>query len=344
MQKNISAKIKTFFLLVFSCFLALVVLEVVARYIIRQPYYAFPEGYFVANEFYGYGLASNFRGTYSQPEFTISVNTNSQGLRDVEHVSDNGDFRILALGDSFTFGVGVELKDLYLSRLEQMLNRNKERGYSIIKAGVVGYSTFNEKEYLERIGLGFHPDLVMVQFWWDDLGIDRITYLADSGFLTSGRIKSNAQLRLFLNRHFRAYAFLRRVFTIISKKNLFAPKTFNEAEDQPGLEKKSAVTLKEFKEIEALCEKNRISCLFILIPPKELVYDDSVLRSQWESFRGLLSRNKIRYFDCLPVLKESALRGEVAFFKVDPHLNQNGHKIVAEGIYRYLSFEFKNIN
>jgi len=35
-------------------------------------------------------------------------------------------------------------------------------------------------------------------------------------------------------------------------------------------------------------------------------------------------------------LKEALSKKESAFFKVDPHLNRNGHKIIAEGIYKYL--------
>lgn len=62
--------------------------------------------------------------------------------------------------------------------------------------------------------------MVIVKFWWDDLGIDHITYLAETGFLTSDKIVNNAQLWLFFNRHFRSYALLRRFFTLTSKKTI----------------------------------------------------------------------------------------------------------------------------
>jgi len=327
--------IKIIFLFCFVSISTLICLELIARYIIRQPYYAFPEGYFVNNEFYGYELARNFRGQYSQPEFTILIDTNSQGLRDVDRSLSKEQFKILALGDSFTFGVGVELKDTYLSRLEQMINRSGGTKFSIIKAGIIGYSTYNEKVYLEQEGLNYHPDMVLVQFWWDDLGVDHVTYLAETGFLTSGKITSNLQLRLFLNRHFRSYALLRRLFTGISKKALFASRTADNLGSQSSINKKYAVTLKEFEEIDRFCQRNNINCWFLLIPPKEFVYNEMSLW-RWKSFCGILSKNNIQYLDCLPVLKEAYLKKESIFFKVDPHLNKNGHEIIAQAVYKYL--------
>ena len=191
------------------------------RLVLKQPYYAFPQGYFVENPHYGYSLAKNFKGNYSQPEFTISLDTNSYGLRDTEHSLKSDAWRILALGDSFSFGLGVALSDTYLSVLERKLNvPSRDKRVSIIKAGVVGYSTFNERLYLEREGFHWMPHLVLVQFWWDDLGVDRITLLADTGLLASGKINNFAHLRLFLNRHVRLYAFMRRLFTRQFKRAL----------------------------------------------------------------------------------------------------------------------------
>jgi hypothetical protein len=317
-----------------SLLLALFFLEFTARFIVKQPYYAFPDGYFVPNEFYGYALAKDFKGRYAQPEFNISIDTNSDGLRDIEHDSIVRAFKILALGDSFSFGVGVELESTYLSRLEQALNQDcGQEKFSVIKAGVVGYSTFNEKIYLIKKGLSYQPDLVLIQFWWDDLGVDRITYLSHMGFLTQGPIKNPQDFRLFLNRHVRSYALLRRVFSAISEKSLFPLRLANDDEDRLVLEAKAAVTLKEFKEIEALCALNHAKCLFVLIPPKEFVFKKN---SSWDYFCTVLSNNKVPYVDLLPVLKNAQATERPVFFNIDLHLNQNGHKVVAQELSRFL--------
>ncbi|MFZ2356550.1 MAG: SGNH/GDSL hydrolase family protein [Candidatus Omnitrophota bacterium] len=327
-------------LLLFCCYtflITVILLELFARFIIKQPYYAFPEGYFVEKESYGYGLAQNFKGIYSQPEFTISINTNSDGLRDKEHLPCDNCYKILALGDSFTFGDGVELNDTYLSILEDTLNKNANKKHEIIKAGVVGYSTYNERLYLEKKGLGYHPHLVFVQFWWDDLGIDKISYLAEAGFLTTGKIKSFARWRLFLNKNFRAYAFLRALYTKIFNKALFASKANFFPDSEDGLRQKLNITLRQFRNIEEFCKQNNTACLFLLIPLKEFVYDKGGFKKQWDVFRNFLDKNDIRYIDVTPQLTKAVNKGETVFFTVDPHLNKNGHRIVAEALYQYLS-------
>jgi len=329
--------IKLLFFCCYAFFIVVILLELFARFIIKQPYYAFPEGYFVEKEFYGYGLAQNFRGKYSQPEFTISINTNSDGLRDREHFPCDNCYKILALGDSFTFGDGVELNDTYLSILEDRLNKNANKKYEIIKAGVAGYSTYNEKLYLEKNGLKYHPDIVFVQFWWDDLGIDKISYLADTGFLTTGKIKSFAQWRLFLNKNFRAYAFLRALYTRIFNKALFASRANFFPDSEDVLRQKFNITLRQFKDIEEICKQNNIVCFFLLIPLKEFVYDKGGIKKEWDAFCDFLNQDDIKYIDITPQLIKAVNKGEAVFFIVDPHLNKNGHRIVAEALYQYLS-------
>lgn len=331
------SKLIKLFASVVATFICIVLLfEAYARFILKQPYYAFPDGYFVKNEFYGYELAKNFKGKYSQPEFTISIDTNSDGLRDVEH-PERGNYKILALGDSFTFGVGVELSETYLSLLEKMLNSHESGNkYSIIKAGIIGYSTYNERVYLGGKGINYNPDIVMVQFWWDDLGVDHLAYSAEAGFLTTGRITNFSQVRLFLNKYFRSYAFLRSIFSRKFNRAIFANRTQNELENEESIKIKSGITSKEFYKIEAVCNERNVKVLFILIPPKEFVYDKIGTQKQWDIFCDIINKGGTEYIDLLPVLKSSVGHGQEPFFKIDPHLNATGHRLVAQEILKYL--------
>ncbi len=308
-------------------------LELFVRFVLKQPYYAFPQGYFVENPHYGYSLAKNFKGTYSQPEFTIALDTNSYGLRDTEQNPKSDEWRILALGDSFTYGLGVELPDTYLSILERKLNRSFQgKRFSIIKAGVVGYSTFNERLYLEQEGFLWRPRLVLVQFWWDDLGIDRITLLADTGLLASGKINNSAHLRLFLNRRVRLYAFMRRLFTRQFKRALFGCNISNEKGD--ALEKTIQVTTGEFQKIKDDCSQKGIPVVFLLLPPKEfLVHPDG--EKQWERLLAALRGKGMSFVDAFPGLAVNK-QGGGYFYRADPHLTSAGNAVVAELLYRHL--------
>jgi hypothetical protein len=131
------------------------------------------------------------RSTRSTSEFTVEYRHNSLGFRDQEHesVKPAGTFRILGLGDSFTYGIGVDLDSTYLSRLEQGLNTRpgEHPRVEVIRAGIPRFWPEPERLLLERYGKRFQPNLVVVGILPNDvfdthLGFDAVR--ADSsGFL-----------------------------------------------------------------------------------------------------------------------------------------------------------------
>ena len=69
-------------------------------------------------------------------EFSASIHINSIGLRDDEPRTDSTLHKILGLGDSFTFGHGVEAESSFIEILENKLNRVSPT--DILNAGVPG--------------------------------------------------------------------------------------------------------------------------------------------------------------------------------------------------------------
>lgn len=65
----------------------------------------------------------NISWSYKQREFDFALETNSLGIRDVEHpvAKQPNEFRIIGLGDSFTEGVGASFENTYLKILEKKL-------------------------------------------------------------------------------------------------------------------------------------------------------------------------------------------------------------------------------
>ena len=112
-------------------------------------------------------LAPNFHGIEKSAEFSMVIDTNSLGLRDVEfpRTKPPGTVRIIGLGDSFTFGAGVNLDQTYLKVLERRLNQQeRNETIQVINAGVYGYGT--EQEYLQLESLlPLDPDVVLVGFF-----------------------------------------------------------------------------------------------------------------------------------------------------------------------------------
>jgi len=100
------------------------------------------------------------------------VRINSHGFRDYEYSIEksNNTFRIIVLGDSHTFGEGVELNDTYSKKLEKMLNdRSKDVSYEVLNFGVGGYNMLEKVEFFKEKGLKFNPNLIIIQFNSDDI-------------------------------------------------------------------------------------------------------------------------------------------------------------------------------
>lgn len=102
----------------------------------------------------------------------VRVHVNSAGFRDDREISaakQPGVFRILVLGDSFTFAGKVPAAQTLPSRLEQMLAAaSPERRFEVLNWGVPGYNTEQEMLLLRDRGFGFDPDLVIVAFFLND--------------------------------------------------------------------------------------------------------------------------------------------------------------------------------
>ena len=108
-----------------------------------------------------------------------TVSTNELGLRHGELASGNP-FRILALGDSTTFGVGVDDGDTWPAQLQAILDPEGTGRYEVLNAGVPGYSAYQGLRYLELRGLDLKPMIVIVNFGHNDCCSIQTTGLRDT--------------------------------------------------------------------------------------------------------------------------------------------------------------------
>jgi hypothetical protein len=95
---------------------------------------------------------------------------NSAGCRDHEYPlhKSAGGLRAVVLGDSFTFGMGVNLEDTYPKQLERILQATRAR-VEIINCGVIGHSMWQHRITLEKRAWRYNPDLIILGIYQDDL-------------------------------------------------------------------------------------------------------------------------------------------------------------------------------
>jgi lysophospholipase L1-like esterase len=99
------------------------------------------------------------------------VEINAHGFRDREFqpAKPAGTTRIVALGDSATFGIRLPTTVLWPKVLERLL-REDGRAVEVLNLGIVGYDTLEEVAFLETTGLAFQPDHVVVAYHLNDAG------------------------------------------------------------------------------------------------------------------------------------------------------------------------------
>jgi lysophospholipase L1-like esterase len=106
---------------------------------------------------------NRFRGKPGAPDYDFYLN--SRGFKDVEFNSEKetNTYRVLALGDSFAFGV-VPYRHNYLTLLEQQLNSGGRR-IEVLNMGIPDLGPQHYLALLANEGLQLQPDMVLVSFF-----------------------------------------------------------------------------------------------------------------------------------------------------------------------------------
>ena len=99
------------------------------------------------------------------------VVNNTFGFREREFVAPKppGVYRIMVLGDSFTFGSGLSEAERYSNRLEALLTpRYPDREIEVLNFGFSGASTIDERDTVMRYKDFVQPDLIIIGFCHND--------------------------------------------------------------------------------------------------------------------------------------------------------------------------------
>jgi len=106
----------------------------------------------------GWSLKPLAQGSSHATGYEIEYRINSMGLRDDEttYEKPEGIFRIVLIGDSYTFGYGVPIEKHFSTLLEGYFNN-----VETINMGVDGFGIDQELLHLRAEGFRYEPDLVL---------------------------------------------------------------------------------------------------------------------------------------------------------------------------------------
>jgi hypothetical protein len=119
----------------------------------------------------------NFSGSIAvtgAPLTKISIETDADGLRErpLENLRRSG-LRILAVGDSFTFGTGIERTQTWPAQLERtLLHLSPRSSVAVANAGVPGYGLAQIRDLTEELLPKLFPQVVIVGVYAG--GFDRL--------------------------------------------------------------------------------------------------------------------------------------------------------------------------
>ena len=291
------------------------------------------------------------------PDFTYSVITNSDGLREQPLV---GIYPIAAIGDSFTYGFGVEEEQSWPTLLED---------FSQIKVVNLGWAGFTSNVYqpaINRHAIPLQSHLWLWTFFINDLSESaRAEEFIQSGHsdfkLWLKEENPNPWSKFPLNSNtvqFFASYFLPDFFALTHtsgrivnvgqfkmRVNQFPWDMTNP--ENPDVQRGWELTELSLIETQALAVQNNATLVVIYIPSRELVYWPQIMQSMEEfdinqlenvelQISSIAKNNGIIYLNLLPSFRAAANEGKLLYFYSDGHWNIAGHTLAAREIYAFL--------
>ncbi len=219
----------------------------------------------------------------------VEVVINSLGFRDREYAPDKpeGVFRIVALGDSITFGQGVPLESTYPAQIEALLNEKASNPdkFQVFNAGVQGYNTLQEAVVLRQKILPLRPDLIVLGFMeTNDPEIDSI----EAYSMKKAMGKASALLRIPL------IAYLAE--RIERKATAEDHSNFTHEIYRPDGAPWQAC-MAALQEIRDLCAENDIGLIVVLFP---CLYHEDIFQAEREQLKSALASLGIPYLETFP--------------------------------------------
>ena len=327
--------------------ISLLVAEILIRVALPRPGFLPPDvsGLLTPHPIRHYTYTPGFVGKITQGEYQIDIAINSMGLRDDEIRSDEK-VDILAAGNSFTVGFGVQAEESWPSQLESYVNAAVfPSAIRVVNAGVSGYSMkqirlhIEELLYLEPriIVLGLYPS----RYWRIGnpyIYINGRTVLSnraphfratDGGFLFSPFNKGLRQVHFWLMKNFHIAAYLlevaRKLEMRLTRSNPPTASLTLIAEDR------LSPLLDELGEIERLLRDRGIDLVVLLVNHQEKNGSFSPLDKEYNAIVKSYCKNSgITVFDPVPYFESSSLGGSGFRIGKDHHWSKRAHALVGK--------------
>ena len=243
------------------------------------------------------------------------------------------EFRILALGDSYTEGVGSSSDSTWVELLKTTLNESDSiQHFTLFNAGVSGSDPVLEYVLLTEVLQSYTPDMVIVMINESDIidfiirgGLER---LAEKDTI---KVKEGPWWEWAFN-----ISFVTRLVAInvFNYNHLLLSKSAMEQETTLAIEKIHK-TLEKFK---AYTKKNDMKLLTVFVPsPYELVYEN---KYKFKTLLEKINKEDIASIDMFKKFSDEINYNpkllDKYYWKIDGHCKPAGYNYIAKTIYTYI--------
>lgn len=306
-------------------------------------------------------------------KYRTTWNINKYGFRDFDYPTKKllESRRILALGDSMMFGMGVESSESLPKILETKVNRSTESAHltEVLNMGVLGYGPLEYQKLYSGLGKKFKPDIVVVGFFLGNDSLDSLWVnlnkkyiflksLPDElvAFRVNQWLKENSRLWILLLDKYYSWVETQNVDTL---KLVFNNDVKGQMLRQVQIDPSSGYMRKSWKLTDdALSKlvfeatKNNTNVVFVVFPTKEQIIPDEWkkvkegghdvderLYSNSGARREMLSLCKTNSWDCLDlqeIMRKQETPGSL-FVEDDFHLSRLGNEVAADALINFLS-------
>jgi hypothetical protein len=326
---------------------------------------------------YGWKGKPDAVGSFSRyGEYHVRVKNNSDGMRDREYPVEKKCFRMAVMGDSYTWGFGVEQDEIFMEILEREYFKNIE----VFNLGISGYSTV--QSYLLFLELDAKYNFDFALFFYNTGDFKRNVKADDNGYAKPYAVTEEGALVFKglpvreakpVHHGLKSKLYIRKLVSLVKAKltgKIISLKYASRNEQNYGYKMGDipvrtlndgrydyayGITKEIFREIKKYCEGEGIK-LVVMLNTAAWQFDDIYKEKAADAFKGdrwrvdwelpqkkmeiILSGLKIPCLNLLPVLqKEYSATKKDPHFKIDGHYNPDGHMMIAKILQEFLKEE-----
>lgn len=324
-----------------SLAVVLCIAEIVARIAEPGPFTFFDRSPYVHDATFGHVHKAGFEGAWDGSWYAID----SRGMRgaDWRPTYAENEYRVLAVGDSSTFGKGVLERDSWPRQFERVLRDSLGQAIDVhvANAGVNGYAGSQYLEVLRRNAPEIKPQLVVMAFSLNDFPnvverVDNAVWHSQENL----RAKVPADVRDALGR-FALFRWMRSTYYEINRE-----RDWQRAEElagevsmsSPHQEKRFARAKERMSGVVEEARKIGAHVLIVLLPYESQVYLEAFEKSPVERLRALCDELGVPFLELVEDFRAVARESQDPprlFLRGDRyHPTAEGYRIVAEGVFR----------